>query len=224
MVAGALHIANMSTDGPTHNTKAKEANNGDTGEQAEEKEGDGLEEKEGGERQMKSFQKQTFYNSLTLHKTLKPKTHPSSQLKTSPMTHKFGLMCKPFPSLWIFDYGATDTMTFDPHDLLSTNPKTRTYIQTANGECVNVDQSGPVTISPSLKLNNCLLIPSLPYKLLSISQLTRELNCTMLRQGGLLGVVLNEMDCTMWTRQFKRDTLCLLMGSPIINYGLGIDV
>ena len=45
---------------------------------------------------------------------------------------------------------------------------------------VNVDQFGPVTNSPSLKLNNCLLIPSLSHKLLSISQLTWELNCTVL--------------------------------------------
>ena len=58
-------------------------------------------------------------------------------------------------------------MTFDPRDLLSTNPKTRIYIQTANGECVDVDQSGPVTISSSLKLK--ILIPSLSHKLLSIS-------------------------------------------------------
>ena len=70
-------------------------------------------------------------------------------------------------------------MTFDPCDLLSTNPKIRTYIQTANGECVSFDQSGPVTISPSLKINNCLLDPSLSHKLLSISQLTRELYCTV---------------------------------------------
>ena len=89
-------------------------------------------------------------------------------------------MCKPFSSQWIFDCGAIDTMTFDPHDLLSTHPKTRTYIQTVNGECVNVDQFGPVSISPSLKLNNCLLIPNLSHNLLSISQLTRELNCTVL--------------------------------------------
>ena len=90
-------------------------------------------------------------------------------------------MCKPpFSSQWIFDCGAIDTMTFEPRDLLSTNPKTRTYIQTANGECVNVDRSGPVTISPSLKLDNCLLISSLSHKLLSVSQLTRKLNCTVL--------------------------------------------
>ena len=45
---------------------------------------------------------------------------------------------------------------------------------------MNVDQSGPLSISPSLKLNNCLQIPDLSHKLLSISQLTRELNCTVL--------------------------------------------
>ena len=90
------------------------------------------------------------------------------------------MLCKPISSQWIFDCGATDTMTFNPHNLLSTHPKTHTYIQTANGECVNVDQSGPVSISPSLKLNNCLLIPDLSHKLLSISQLTRKLNCTVL--------------------------------------------
>ena len=71
-------------------------------------------------------------------------------------------------------------MTFDPRDLMSTNPQTRTFIQTANREYVRVDRSGPVTISPSLRLKNCLLIPSLSHKLLSISQLTRELNCTVL--------------------------------------------
>ena len=51
-------------------------------------------------------------------------------------------------------------MTFDPRDFLSTHPSNRTHIQTANGEYVPVDQAGPVNISPSLHLKNCLLIPS----------------------------------------------------------------
>ena len=55
---------------------------------------------------------------------------------------------------------------------------------------MSVDQSGPVTISPSLKINNCLLIHSLSYKLLSISQLTRELNCTVLMSSS--GCVLQD--------------------------------
>ena len=71
-------------------------------------------------------------------------------------------------------------MTFDPRDFLSTHPTNRTHIQTANGECVPVDQAGHVNISPSLHLKNCLLIPSLSHKLLSVSQLTKEMNCTVL--------------------------------------------
>ena len=71
-------------------------------------------------------------------------------------------------------------MTFDPHDLVSIGDKTRTHIQTANGESVEVHQAGPVHVSSSLHLKNCLLIPSLSHKLLSITQLIKELNCTVL--------------------------------------------
>ena len=49
-----------------------------------------------------------------------------------------------------------------------------------NGEYVPVDQAGPLNISPSLHLKNCLLISSLSHKLLSVSHLTKELNCTVL--------------------------------------------
>ena len=45
---------------------------------------------------------------------------------------------------------------------------------------VGVTQAGSVNISSSIHLKNCLLIPSLSHKLLSISQLTKELNCTVL--------------------------------------------
>ena len=48
MATGVLHTTSMSTGGPTHNTEAKEDNNGNTGE-LEEKEGNRLEEREGGE-------------------------------------------------------------------------------------------------------------------------------------------------------------------------------
>ena len=83
-------------------------------------------------------------------------------------------------SQWIFDCGASDTMTFDPNDLLYTHPTNKTHIQTANGACVPVANAGAVNISPSLHLKNCLLIPNLSHKLLSVSQLTKDLNCTVL--------------------------------------------
>ena len=39
---------------------------------------------------------------------------------------------------------------------------------------------GTIKISPTLKLKNCLYVPSLSHKLLSISHVTKELNCTVL--------------------------------------------
>ena len=45
---------------------------------------------------------------------------------------------------------------------------------------MDVHQAGPVNISSPIHLKNCLLIPNLSHKLLSISQLTKELDCTVL--------------------------------------------
>ena len=71
-------------------------------------------------------------------------------------------------------------MTFDPWDLVTLGPKSHTHIQTTNGTCISIDHTASVDISPSIHLNNCLLIPSLSHKLLYISKLTNELNCTIL--------------------------------------------
>ena len=71
-------------------------------------------------------------------------------------------------------------MTFDPNDFLTHKSLSRSHIQTANGECVQVLSAGLIDISPSIHLKNCLLISSLSHKLLSVSQLTKELNCTIL--------------------------------------------
>ena len=80
----------------------------------------------------------------------------------------------------IFDCGATKSMTFDPRDLLSHDPTNYTHIKLANGDHVHVDCEAPIDISSSLKLKHDLLIPILSYKFLSISQLTKVLNCTVL--------------------------------------------
>ncbi|KAI3703312.1 hypothetical protein L1987_73277 [Smallanthus sonchifolius] len=83
-------------------------------------------------------------------------------------------------SPWIFDSGATDTMTCEPSDFTSKKQPHRSHIQTANGDVVHVRGGGTVEISPTLKLSNCLFVPSLSHKLLSISHVTKELNCTVL--------------------------------------------
>ena len=71
-------------------------------------------------------------------------------------------------------------MTCDSQDFLAREPTTQTQIKLANGDYVHVDGKSPIAISPSLQLKNGFLIPNLSYKLLSISQLTKELNCTIL--------------------------------------------
>ncbi|XP_071713263.1 uncharacterized protein [Rutidosis leptorrhynchoides] len=81
---------------------------------------------------------------------------------------------------WIIDCGATDTMTFDKTDFYSESKSNKTQIKTANGGSVQVKGGGTIEISPTLKLKNCLYVPALSHKLLSVSHVTKELNCTVL--------------------------------------------
>lgn len=68
---------------------------------------------------------------------------------------------KSVSSPWIFNFGATDTMTYDARDLTCVSPITRTYIQTASVEKIDVLKAGSVNISPKIHLENCLFIPNL---------------------------------------------------------------
>ena len=56
----------------------------------------------------------------------------------------------------------------------------KTLIKTANGNVASVEGARAVQISHNLSLQNCLFVPNLNYKLWSISQMTKELNCTVL--------------------------------------------
>ncbi|XP_071694518.1 uncharacterized protein [Rutidosis leptorrhynchoides] len=81
---------------------------------------------------------------------------------------------------WIIDCGATDTMTFDKNDICLKSKPNKDKIKTANGGVIQVKGGGMNEISPTLKLNNCLYVPALSHKLLSVSHVTKELNCTVL--------------------------------------------
>ena len=85
---------------------------------------------------------------------------------------------------WIFYCDATDTMTNDLNDIKNIKSTRRTHIQMAYGECIKVEKVGSTDVTSNLKLKNCLFIPSLSHKLLSISQLTKELNCCVLMFSG----------------------------------------
>jgi len=81
---------------------------------------------------------------------------------------------------WIFYCGATDTMTHDPHDFSNLSTLVKTDIETVSGELVAVQGEGSIIFSKELKLENCVYVSALSSKLLSISQVTKELNCVVL--------------------------------------------
>lgn len=83
-------------------------------------------------------------------------------------------------SRWIIDSGATDHMTFDSHEFSHISPPRRTCIANANGVQYPVTGAGTVALSSSLSLNHTLLVPSLSNKLLSVSQVTTDLNCVVI--------------------------------------------
>ena len=81
---------------------------------------------------------------------------------------------------WIVDSGATDHMTFCSGDFASTIEPRRTGITNANEVVYPITGAGTVHISPSISLNNTLLVPSLSNKLFFVSQVTENLNCVAL--------------------------------------------
>ncbi|GKA90707.1 hypothetical protein Tco_0851192 [Tanacetum coccineum] len=107
---------------------------------------------------------------------------------------------------WIFDCGATDTMTHDLADFATTTKPTKSYIHTANGEKMNVKNGGTIEISPTLKLSKCLYVPDL------ISGRERS-----------LGVALKDKGYIKWMRWLKTIMLCFLMGrwNEKPGYGIG---
>lgn len=82
-------------------------------------------------------------------------------------------------STWIIDTGASDHMTKEFGQLQSILSSPQTVISTANGSTSPVTGEGPVTLSKILTLDIVLVVSSLEYNLLSISQITSKLSCTM---------------------------------------------
>lgn len=81
---------------------------------------------------------------------------------------------------WLLDSAATDHMTFDDADFTTRSTPRRTCVENANRVVFPVTGADTVSISPSLQLLHTLLIPSLSHKLLSLGQVTEELNCVVL--------------------------------------------
>jgi hypothetical protein len=78
---------------------------------------------------------------------------------------------------WIIDFGATDHMTYKKSNLINKRVTLKQDIINANGDVHPIADTSDVKISPKITLNNSLLVPSLSTKLISVGQLTHDLNC-----------------------------------------------
>ena len=56
----------------------------------------------------------------------------------------------------------------------------KNIIKTANGEGIKVSGAETISFTKNLTLKNYLFVSDLSHKLLSVSQLTRDLDCTIL--------------------------------------------
>lgn len=83
-------------------------------------------------------------------------------------------------SAWIIDSGATDHMTFDVRQVSNLNPSSQNCVCTANGNTTPVIGEGSSQLTNTLHLASVLVVPSLDYNLLSISQITTTLSCVVI--------------------------------------------
>ena len=81
---------------------------------------------------------------------------------------------------WIIDLGATDHMTYEYKDFKTKSIPQRNAISNANGDIYPVIGGGTVELSTTFTLPNILFVPSLSTKLLSVGQITEDLNCCVL--------------------------------------------
>ena len=75
-----------------------------------------------------------------------------------------------------FYCGTIDTTFYDTKDFINSTKSQKSSIKMANGEYMNFKGANTINIASQLHLNSCLFVLSLSHKLLSFSQLTKELN------------------------------------------------
>ncbi|KAM7531655.1 hypothetical protein LguiB_035065 [Lonicera macranthoides] len=81
---------------------------------------------------------------------------------------------------WVIDSGATDHMTSNSKIVTPLTPSSQTFVSTANGAPVPVVGKGSINLSNTLNLTSVLVVPSLDYNLLSVSQITNALHCVVI--------------------------------------------
>ena len=80
---------------------------------------------------------------------------------------------------WIIDTGASDHMIRDSSKLQHLHPSSQQVISTANGGTSPITGEGSLVLSNAMTLDTVLVVPSLEYNSLSVSQITSKINCTV---------------------------------------------
>ena len=83
-------------------------------------------------------------------------------------------------SAWIIDSGATDHMTFDSRQVSPLKSSSQNYVSTANGTSILIIGEGSLSLTNILNLDSVLVVPSLNYNLLSVSQIITALFCVVI--------------------------------------------
>lgn len=81
------------------------------------------------------------------------------------------------PTKWIIDSGATDHMTKSIREFHTYQHSKNNKIITANGSSATVAGQGTIPLSTTLSLKKVLHVPDLSTDLISLSKLTKDLNC-----------------------------------------------
>ena len=83
-------------------------------------------------------------------------------------------------SAWIIDSNATDHMTFDSRQVSPLKSSSQNSVSTANGTSIPIIGEGSLSLTNTLNLDYDLVVPSLNYNLLSVSQITTVLFCVVI--------------------------------------------
>ena len=83
-------------------------------------------------------------------------------------------------STWRIDSSAIDHMTFDFRQISPLRPSSQKIVSIANGNTTLVLGEGSLTLTDTLNLDSVLVVPSLYYNLLLISQISLILYCHFL--------------------------------------------
>lgn len=81
---------------------------------------------------------------------------------------------------WVIDSGATDHFTCNPSTFDSLTNSPVQSVQVANGTPVKITGAGNVSFSPTFSISSVLLAPTFSTNLLSISKITKHLDCSVI--------------------------------------------